>query len=317
MNLRPLGSTGLQVSEIGFGCWQLGGVGWGKVSARDARAAVVRALAAGVNLFDTAPIYGFGRSEELLGETLRAAGREALVVSKGGLVWDDRKRVLHDNRPLSLRRQLEETLRRLGRDAIDVYLLHWPDPAVPLAESAAALESFRGEGKLRAWGLSNFPAADVMALGAAGASGLVLEYPLNGLGQYAAEYQASAAAGAELLERSSRKKWGFLAFDVLARGLLGGRYDEKTAFGRRDLRSRDARFAGGAFEKNLARVRKLAALARELEVSPAALAARAVLDRPGISACLAGMKTLQQVDDIVRGASLRLSSEARGKIVAL
>jgi aryl-alcohol dehydrogenase-like predicted oxidoreductase len=317
MNLRPLGSTGLHVSEIGFGCWQLGGVGWGKVSARDAKAAILRALEAGVNLFDTAPIYGFGRSEELLGETLRAAGREALVVSKGGLVWDDHKRVLHDNRPLSLRRQLEDSLRRLGRDAIDVYLLHWPDSAVPLAESAAALESLRGEGKLRAWGLSNFPAAEVVALGVPGVRGLVLEHPLNWLGQYAAEYQASAAAGAELLDLSCRGKWGFLAFDVLARGLLGGRYDEKTAFGKRDLRSRDARFAGGAFEVNLARARKLAALARELEVSPAALAARAVLSKAGISACIVGMKSPTQVDELVRSSSLRLSSETRAQLEAV
>ena len=309
MKRRRLGGTGLYVSPIGFGSWQLGGSGWGAFSEEEALRAVRRALDLGINLFDTAPVYGFGRSEEFLAKALGSARKSAVIVSKGGLVWDDRGRVAHDNRPESLRRGLEGTLKRLGREVLDVFLLHWPDPKVPLEESALALDSLRREGKIKAWGVSNFPAVDVLEarweIGNSGSrlrsdkdrASIVLEYPLNALEEYAAEYAASAEAGRELLKVVQHEDGGFLAFDVLARGLLGGRYGPRTRFGKRDLRSRDARFQGEAFLRNLERVERMSAEACSLGLSPAAFAMRQVLDRPGVTAAIIGMKTAAQVEE--------------------
>ncbi len=141
MRRLKLGPTELLVSELGFGCWQLGGKGWGSYSLRDVVSAIECAVQRGVNLFDTAPVYGFGRSEEILGKTLARFGEECVVISKGGLVWDRSRRIAHDCRPESLREQLMGSLKRLRRDRLDAYVLHWPDPDVPVRESVSSLES--------------------------------------------------------------------------------------------------------------------------------------------------------------------------------
>ena len=198
MNYRPLGSTGFKVSEVGFGSWQLGGKGWGRPSG-DGVGAALRALEIGFNLFDTAPVYGFGRAEEILGKALRDRGKNVVLVSKGGLIWDDRERVAHDASPKGLRESLEGSLKRLRRERIEVFILHWPDPAVPLAESISALDDSRTQGKIGAWGLSNLPAEDVLRLGSAPPPrpSIVLEYPLNWLRRYAGEH--ARADGGELV----------------------------------------------------------------------------------------------------------------------
>jgi aryl-alcohol dehydrogenase-like predicted oxidoreductase len=222
--------------------------------------------------------------------------------------------VAHDNRPESLRSQLAGSLRRLRRETLDVFLLHWPDPAVPPAESLGALESFREEGLIRGLGLSNFPAEEVLKLASgeadpARALRLVLELPLNLLGEEAAEHALAPGVRARLLAAARERGWDVLAFDVLARGLLAGRYDAANRFGKRDLRSRDRRYQGEAFQRNLARAERLKELARSLGVAPAALAIRAVLDRHGVTACLAGMKDPCQVEENAAAAGLSLSSE--------
>lgn len=342
---RPLGSTGLRVSEVGFGGWQLGGRGWGTFRVDEARRAIARALQLGVNLFDTAGVYGFGRSEELLANALRGAPPGTVVVTKGGLVWDDRGRVRHDNRPESLARQIEDSSRRLRRDPLDVFLLHWPDPQVPVLESVGALQDFQRTGRIRAWGLSNFSVADVLrvdaslreagdsACGGAGSlpaaggdsyrtgdsplpagapssasrrlpSVAVLSYPVNALGEYADEHLDAGVAGRELLDRPSAGGWGFLAFDVLCRGLLAGRHAIGTRFGKRDVRSRDRRFLNPLRSACIERARRLADLAGELGVPPAAVAVRAVLDRAGVTSAIVGMRTPLQVDECAAASTL-------------
>lgn len=305
MKNRPLGTTGLRVSEIGFGGWQLGGRGWGSFRAEDARRAVARALELGINLFDTAGVYGFGRSEALLADALRRAPEGTVVVSKGGLVWDGRGRVSHDSRPRSLALQLEGSLRRLRRDRLEVFLLHWPDPRTPVLESAGALEELRRRGSTLAWGLSNFPLADVLRvqewLRSSGLEegSMVLSYPQNILEEYADEHLQAGAAAKELLSRSATAACGFLAFDVLCRGLLGGRHGRGAAarFGKRDVRSRDRRFAEPTLSRLLGRALEVDALALEMGIPPAALAIRAVLDLPGVTSCLVGMRRPSQVGE--------------------
>lgn len=323
MTRRPLGRTGLHVSEVGFGCWQLGGVGWGKSRGDAMVRAVQRALELGITVFDTAPVYGLGRSEELLAKALGARSSEATIISKGGLSWDARGRVAHDNSPEGLARQLEGSLRRLRRETIDVYLLHWPDPAVPLEASIQAIHEFIQAGRVRAWGLSNFPADEVrtVAVGrpepAMERAGPVLEYPRNVGASYAPEYRDAAAAGESLLPDALRNEWGFLAFDVLQRGLLAGKCGDGARPGKRDVRSRDDRFTGAALTEGIERASRLRNLALRAGASATALAVRAVLNVRGVTCCLVGIKTPRQVEECAAAASLRIEPETEAGLLEI
>ncbi len=303
-------STDILVSEVGFGCWQLGGKGWGHVSQREIVNTIEAATERGVNLFDTAPVYGFGLSEELLGKTLARCGDDCVIVSKGGLVWDASRRVEHDARPDSLRRQLEASLKRLGRDRLDAYVLHWPDPQVPIDESLASLESFRCEGLIRCWGVSNLPLPAVETCLKSSSELSFLQLPLNVLNAHPEEHQEVARDGAALLSLSTRHGLGVLAFDVLARGFLGRQGRPGPPVGRKDLRRRDWRFS----EDNASLLEERDRLARCADRQNApltALAIRATLERPGVTACLVGMKSREQLEQNLRFGELELPEEFR------
>jgi aryl-alcohol dehydrogenase-like predicted oxidoreductase len=158
--------TDLQVSPICFGTWQLGG-DWGGFDERDATAAIRHALELGVNFFDTAQAYGFGASERLLGSALApelgSRRDEVVIATKGGLRPNGDGAVVRDASPTWLREGVEQSLRALAVDHIDLYQLHWPDPAVPVAETAAALQELVDEGKVRHVGVSNFDAPQMAA----------------------------------------------------------------------------------------------------------------------------------------------------------
>ena len=159
--------AGRTVSRIGLGTWAIGGLDWGAVSDADAVATILDALERGINLIDSAPIYGHGRAEELVGRAMREHGRRDAfyVATKFGLDWDlpGRPGVFADSRPARLRRELEDSLRRLGTDHIDLYQVHWPDTLVPVEETAGLLADFQREGKLRALGVSNFNGSQMEA----------------------------------------------------------------------------------------------------------------------------------------------------------
>ncbi len=307
----PVPRTEFRISELGFGGWQLGGHGWGKTPAAPAREAIAEALDAGINLFDTAPVYGFGRSEELLGKALgRAAG--PVVVSKGGLTWDDHRRVRHDARPESLSRQCEESLRRLGRDRIELYLLHWPDAGVPVSESCGALEDLRLRGLVGAWGVSNVTAAQLgVLLGESGSPEralrpAIIQHPVNTLEAYAAEYENVARDSSKTIALAEREGIPIVAFDILARGLLAGR-TTVAGLGRRDLRRRDRRFDAEANAEIVARARGSIARAQANGLPPAAVAIAGALARPGVASALVGMRSPRQLRENLRySESLRL-----------
>ncbi len=156
MNRVRLGASGLEVSPIAFGTWQLSG-DWGRFDEEEAIAAIRFAHERGVNFFDTAQAYGFGASEELLGRAVRDLPRDEVVIAtKGGLRMDDERGLLRDSSPEWLRQGVESSLKALGMDYIDLYQVHWPDSYVPFAETAGVLNELVEEGKIRHVGVSNF-----------------------------------------------------------------------------------------------------------------------------------------------------------------
>src|SRR5947207_3407434 len=158
MEYRKLAFTDLEVSRVGFGGWAISGHGWGPVDDRESAAAVQRALDLGINLFDTADVYGFGHSEEVLASALGDERRHAVIATKFGVTWDARGRVSRDVSPPRVVAALEASLRRLRLDCIPLYQVHWPDGATPVAATMEALRRCQEAGKVRWIGCCNFSA---------------------------------------------------------------------------------------------------------------------------------------------------------------
>jgi aryl-alcohol dehydrogenase-like predicted oxidoreductase len=300
MDKVTLASTGLQVSPIAFGAWQLGGE-WGDFDEYEATAAVRRARELGVSLFDTAQAYGFGASERFLGRALRhelgARRDDVVIATKGGLRLA-RDGLVRDSSPGWLRRGVEKSLGALGIDHIDIYQVHWPDPGVPLAETAGALDELVREGKIRHVGVSNFDAEQMEEFSRTRPVE-TLQPPYSML-RRAVEHDA--------LPYCLEHNVGVLAYGPLAHGLLTGGMNEDTAFAPGDWRGDSADFDGEAFQRNLGIVRELRAFAAEaLDCSVAQLAIAWVLASPAVEVALVGALHPRHVEDSVAAAELELT----------
>ncbi|MGB7190445.1 MAG: aldo/keto reductase, partial [Acidobacteriaceae bacterium] len=163
-NMEHFTLNSTRVSRIGLGTWAIGGSEWGEVSDGDAIATCLAIFDHGINLIDTAPIYGHGRAEEIIGKAIRQHGhREAFfVATKAGLEWNERG-VFANSDPARLRQEFEDSLRRLGTDYVDLYQIHWPDTTIPVERAAEVLLALYQEGCIRAIGVSNFSAAQMEA----------------------------------------------------------------------------------------------------------------------------------------------------------
>jgi aryl-alcohol dehydrogenase-like predicted oxidoreductase len=282
--------AGTAVSRVGLGTWAIGGSEWGAVAEDAAIATCLSAIERGINLIDTAPIYGHGRAEEIIGKVMRVHGRRDAfyIATKAGLEWNDRG-VFANSTPARLRRELEDSLRRLGMDYIDLYQIHWPDTLMPIAEVAGVLVEFQRAGKVRALGVSNFSAAQME------------------------EFQRVAPVASDqppynIFERdidSETLPWcaangvAVLTYSSLCRSLLGGRMHRGMKFESGDIRAVDPKFQEPRFSQYMTAVERLASLARErYGKSVAQLAARWVLDRPGVSVALWGAKRPDQLDAV-------------------
>jgi aryl-alcohol dehydrogenase-like predicted oxidoreductase len=305
-NMETTRIAGVDVSRIGLGTWAIGGLEWGAVSDEVAVATCLSAVERGINLIDTAPIYGHGRSEEIVGKAMRAHGRREafFIATKAGLVWNPFG-VFSDSTELRLRKELEDSLHRLGTDFIDLYQIHWPDTRTPIAETAELLAGFLREGKVRALGVSNFSVAQMEEFRAV--------VPL-----------ASNQPPYNLFERqidSSVLPWcaangvAVLTYSSLCRSMLGGRVHRGMTFDRKDIRSVDPKFQEPRFSQYTTAVERLTALACERygKTLPE-LAVRWVLDQPGVSVALWGAKRPDQLDATVGVLGWKLDAQGMAEI---
>ncbi|MDX6607119.1 MAG: hypothetical protein QOD14_1659 [Solirubrobacterales bacterium] len=300
MNTVRLGMTGLEVSPIAFGTWQLGGE-WGEFDEREAVAAIRHARELGVNLFDTAHGYGFGASEELLGQALRddldKRRDEVVVATKGGLRGTD-DGVVRDASPDFLRGGVENSLRSLGVDYVDIYQVHWPDPNVPFAETAEALDELVQEGKIRHVGVSNYDAAQ-MAEFARVRPVETLQPPYH---LFRREIEA------EVLPYAREHDIGVLVYGPLAHGLLTGSMNEHTSFPAGDWRTQSSVFEGEAFRRNLGTVKELEGFASdELGITVAQLAVAWTLANPAVHVAIVGARSPGHIQESIAAAEVRLS----------
>jgi aryl-alcohol dehydrogenase-like predicted oxidoreductase len=293
MEKRKLGSSGLEVSVIGFGAWAAGKVGWGRVTESELEEAIIRAYEEGVNFFDTAPVYGFGESERLLGRVLKPFRKQVIIATKFGLVWDANG-IHNDVSAAGARREVDESLKRLGTDYIDLYQVHWPDPTgkVPIAETIGALKDLVQEGKIRHIGVSNFSVEQLREAQAI-APIVSLQSPYNLLQRKAEQAELPYAAASGI---------GFIPYSPLAQGLLTGKFSKDSVLPDDDVRIQlNPLFQKERFEAALRKVERLKEIAAKYGKTPGQVALRWLAANPAVTSIIAGAKTAAQVEENVGG----------------
>ncbi len=296
MEYTHLPSIDQEVSRIGIGTWAIGGVHWGGTDPRQSIDAIHAGLDRGVNLIDTAPVYGFGLSEEIVGSAVRKYGSrsrdELIVASKAGLEWDEDDpsgdEMWRNSRPDRIREEIEASLQRLQMDYIDLYQVHWPDPEVPLDRTAEVMNKLKKEGKIRAVGVSNYDVDQIRTFTDGGTYDLDTVQPLYNLFE--------PKSGEELLPYCRENGIGTLTYSVLCRGLLSGKMSEDRSFDGDDVRNIDPKFQSPRFRQYLDTVEKLDEFARDAYGKRVhQLAARWVLDT-GADVALWGLRRPEQAE---------------------
>ena len=304
-----IGDTGLTSSRIALGTWAIGGWMWGGTDTQESIATIQAALDRGISMIDTAPAYGFGRSEEIVGQALAAGGRRdrVLIATKVALNWHDGP-VFRDASPARVRQEVEDSLRRLRTDRIDLYQVHWPDPTVPIEATARELDRLFRAGMIRAIGVSNFSPAQMEQFRTVAPLHAV-QPPYN---------LFERGIDADVLPYADGSGLTVLAYGALCRGLLSGRITADTQFEGDDLRRSDPKFADAWLRSRyIEAVRALDALARErFGRDVLSLAVRWVLDR-GPTVALWGARRPDQLDAVAGALGWKLDAQTMLDIDAI
>src|SRR5882757_12680 len=296
--------TSLKVSPVAIGTWAIGGWMWGGTDEAESIATIQSAFEHGINVVDTAPVYGFGRSEEIVGKAIAESGLRSQVViaTKAGLQWEG-GRVSRNASRARIVREVEDSLRRLRTDYIDVYQVHWPDPLVAIEETADAMHMLFTQGKIRAIGVSNFSVGQMERFRRV-APLHVLQPPYN---------LFERGIEADLLPYCQSNGIAMLGYGALCRGLLSGRMKENTVFDGDDLRRTDPKFVKPRFAHYLAAVAELDRLAQRFGKRVIHLAVRWMLDQ-GITTALWGARHPNQLQPVDEVTGWSLDAAARAEI---
>ncbi|MFW5920584.1 MAG: aldo/keto reductase [Polyangiales bacterium] len=310
MERATIGDTGISASRVGLGTWAIGGWMWGGTDREESIRTIHAALDAGIDLIDTAPIYGQGTSEEIVGEAVEQAGARDRVVlaTKLGIEWSD-EGAWRNSTPERIRREIEDSLRRLRTDHVDIYQVHWPDPLVPFEETARTLEALRHEGKIRAIGVSNYSPEQMDAFREA--APLHTAQPPYNLFEREVEH--------DVLPYCREHGIATLTYGALCRGLLSGKVTAEREFEKGDLRrNADPKFQQPRLAQYLAAVDALDELAQERwNRRVIHLALRWLLDRDGVTIALWGARHPRQIPPVHEVWDWHLDDEAMEAIDAI
>jgi aryl-alcohol dehydrogenase-like predicted oxidoreductase len=308
MQYRQMGSSDLVVSAIGFGCWEMGGT-YGAIDDREAIDAIRRAMDLGVTLFDTARVYGTGRSEELLARGLGTDRSKIILVTKGALPTRPGQKERRDARYASVMQDCEESLKALKTDYLDLYLIHWPDVETPIEETARALNDLREAGKVRYVGVSNFSATQLREVHA------LAPVITNQVGYNLFDRRWEHA----MFSTAGELGVGIMAYGPLAHGLLTGAFTTQNNFVETDWRSRGIIFGQPLFTpenlpKNLAVVEQLKGFAADKGTTLPRLALAWVLSHPLVAVALSGTRRPAEIEENVEALSLSLTPAEKQQI---
>ncbi len=306
MEYTKLAPLNADISRVGLGTWAIGGWMWGGSDERQSIDTILGACERGINFIDTAPVYGFGRSEEIVGKAIAEFGqRDRLILAtKVGLEWSDSGQVVRNSTRARLQQELDDSLRRLQTDYIDLYQVHWPDPLVPFAETAATLHEFWQAGKIRAIGVSNYSPVQMDAFQQA-APLHACQPPYN---------LFERGIDADVRPYCLKNGIALVTYGALCRGLLSGKLTRDRQFQGDDLRQSDPKFQPPRFEQYLEAVRQLDQFARDNYGKRVIhLAVRWLLDR-GASIALWGARRPEQLDAAVEAMGWPLLESDRAAI---
>ena len=312
MQSRKLGNSDLRITPLGVGAWAMGGGGmpmaWGPQDDNDSIGAIHAALDRGINWIDTAPIYGFGHSEEVVGRAIKGRADRPYVFSKFSIVWDEKREVTRSLKRESVVRECEESLRRLQIDAIDLYQIHWPDPAADIEEGWAAAAELQKAGKVRWIGVSNFKPEQMTRLGAI-APITSLQPPYSIL---------SPDIEAEILPFCGAHHIGVIVYSPMKSGLLSGAMTREriAKMPEDDFRQRTISFKEPLLTRNLNLVELMRAIGGRHGRTPGEVALAWTLRRPEVTGAIVGMRSPAQVDGVVGAADFRLSAGEVEEIAA-
>ncbi len=308
MEKRRLGNSDLVITVLGCGSWAIGGsgweYGWGTQNDEDSIAAIRKVFELGVNWIDTAAAYGLGHSEEIVARTLASwTGARPYVFTKCGLIWDNRGKIHRSLKTASVRRECEDSLRRLRVDAIDLYQVHWPpeNNGQELEEGWAALASLKKEGKVRWIGLSNFSIEQMKR--AQAIEPVTSLQPPYSLAKRGIEF--------DILPFCKREGIGVIVYAPMASGLLTGAMTRERAASlpANDWRHKNPEFKEPNLSRNLALVERLRTIAMHHDCSPGEIAIAWTLRNPAVTGAIVGVRSAAQADRVMRAAELHLSDE--------
>ena len=311
LKTTQLGTTGLEITRVGFGAWAIGGSGWefawGSQDDEESIAAIHRALELGVNWIDTAAAYGLGHSEEIVGRALEGVHERPYVFTKASLLDGGGGRIVHSLKRDSIRREVEASLSRLGVEAIDLYQIHWPVPDQDIEEGWSTFAELKEEGLVRHIGVSNFSVAQMRrAQAIAPVEAVQPPYSLVELD-----------AATDILPFAWRQRIGVIVYSPMGSGLLTGAMTPEriAALPEDDWRKSDPRFQEPELSRHLATVERLRAVAERHETTPGAVAIAYTLHNPGVDGAIVGFRRPEQVDPLVSAANLDLTAQDFAEIV--
>jgi methylglyoxal reductase len=316
MRTRTLGASTIEASVVGLGTWAIGGWMWGGTDEAESVAAIQASLDEGVTLIDTAPAYGQGRAEEIVGRAIRGRRDEVVLATKCGLVWHTRQGEHffdYDSGPVhrylgrdSIVHEVEQSLRRLGTDYIDHYITHWQDPTTPIEETVETLLLLRDQGKIRSIGASNLSVDDLRLYAATGALDAIQEeYSMVARGLESTLLPIAVEAGISILSYSS-----------LALGLLSGSMGPEREFSGDDQRKDNPRFSAANREKVARLMAAIAPVADAHAATKAQVVIAWTLEQPGITYALCGARNPRQARENAAAGRLHLSADELGAITS-
>ncbi|MFC1747164.1 aldo/keto reductase, partial [Candidatus Neomarinimicrobiota bacterium] len=283
MKTRMLGNTDLEVSTIGFGAWAIGGgnweYGWGHQDDDDSIKAIHEALDTGINWIDTAAVYGLGRSEEVVAKALKGIRREVIIATKFGIIWNEQRDLSRHLKAASIRREVEESLKRLRTDYIDLYQMHWPDPDEDIEEGWSVMEELVTAGKVRNVGVSNFTVSQLERINAI--------YPVASLQPPYNMFNRKIER--DILPYCSQHHLGVVSYSPLQNGLLTGKFTKELLDTLPDddfRKDKNPQFQPPRFELNLKTVAALQLVAQHVGRTIAQLAIAWVLRSPEVTSAI-------------------------------
>lgn len=312
MQTRQFGKTDMQITPVGLGTWAIGGgnyqFGWGAQDDKESIAAIHRALELGVNWIDTAAVYGLGHSEEVVGRAVKewSGSDRPYIFTKCSRVWNEQKAISSNLEPRSIRNEVEQSLRRLQVDAIDLYQMHWPEPDADIEEGWGAMAKLKAEGKVRHIGVSNFNMSQMERIQQIA--------PIESLQPPYSLIRPDVER--KILPYCQQHNIGVIAYSPMQSGLLSGKMSRERIAGmpEDDWRKRNEEFQEPRLSRNLALVDVLNEIGFPHNMSPGEVAIAWTLRNPAVTGAIVGGRNPQQVEEVVNAAEFRLSDSELDQI---